>query len=81
MDWYVYIIHCKDGSYYTGITNALARRIEQHNTGKGAKYTKGRRPVKLVYHEQQQDRSSASMREIEIKSLSREQKENLIKDS
>ena len=55
--------------------------VKAHNAGKGAKYTKGRRPVKLVYHEQQQDRSSASMREIEIKSLSREQKENLIKDS
>ena len=78
MDWCVYILRCKDGSYYTGITNALDRRIEQHNTGKGAKYTKGRRPVELVYQEPQLNRSSASKRELEIKSLSREQKEDLI---
>jgi putative endonuclease len=79
MDWAVYILRCSDGSYYTGITNALTRRIEQHNSGKGAKYTKGRGPVELVYHEKQIDRSSASCREAEIKKLSKDQKETLIK--
>ena len=79
MDWCVYILRCKDGVYYTGITNALTRRIEQHNAGKGAKYTKGRRPVELVYQEAQQDRSSASRRELKIKALSRKQKESLIR--
>ncbi len=76
--WIVYILRCSDGSYYTGITNSLTRRIEQHNAGKGAKYTKGRRPVELVYHENQPNRSSASRREAEIKALSKKQKETLI---
>jgi len=78
MDWVVYILRCKDGSYYTGITNALTRRIEQHNAGKGAKYTKGRGPVELAYHEEQPDRSSASKREAAIKALSKKKKEALI---
>ncbi len=78
MSWVVYILRCSDGSYYTGITNSLDRRIEQHNAGKGAKYTKGRGPVELIYQEKHPDRSSASRCEIEIKKLSKNQKISLI---
>ncbi len=78
MDWIVYILRCCDGSYYTGITNSLDRRIEQHNAGKGAKYTKGRGPLELVYKEECPDRANASRRESEIKKLSRDQKISLI---
>lgn len=77
MSWGVYILRCCDGTYYTGITNSLDRRIEQHNAGKGAKYTKGRGPVELVYYEKQPDRSNASRRENEIKKLSKDHKESL----
>lgn len=76
--WVVYILSCRDGSYYTGITNDIERRIEQHNSGKGAKYTKGRTPVELVYSEECQNRSDASKRELQIKSLSKGQKLSLI---
>lgn len=75
----VYIIQCSDGTLYTGITNALERRIEEHNSSdKGAKYTRSRRPVKLVYQEKHSDRSSASKREYEIKKMSREKKKELL---
>ncbi len=68
--WYVYMLRCSDNSYYTGIAKDLSRRLQQHNNGpKGAKYTRSRRPVKLVYQEQQDDRSSALKREYEIKQL------------
>jgi len=74
-DWYVYIVKCSDNSLYTGITVDLERRVEEHNTSKkGAKYTKSRRPVHLVYSETHQDRSSASKRESAIKKLSRSEK-------
>jgi putative endonuclease len=67
--WYVYIVHCNDGSLYTGIAKALDARIAQHNVGAGAKYTRSRRPVRLVYSETAVDRSAALQREIEIKRL------------
>ena len=70
-DWFVYIVECADGSFYTGITNDLQRRVDEHNAGKGARYTRSRRPVVLRYHELQPDRSHASAREFRIKALSR----------
>lgn len=76
--WYVYILKCNDGTLYTGITNNLDKRVSSHNKGTGAKYTKTRLPVKLVYHEEATDRSEASKREYQIKKLSRLAKENLI---
>ncbi|MDE1463597.1 GIY-YIG nuclease family protein [Spartinivicinus poritis] len=77
-DWLVYIVECADNTLYTGITNNLERRINQHNTGTGAKYLKGRRPVKPVYIESGHDRSSASKRENSIKRFTRQQKIKLI---
>lgn len=78
MSWRVYILECADGSLYTGITNNLERRIEQHNTGTGAKYTRHRAPVELKYSETCADRSLASKRECAIKRLSRSKKLELI---
>ncbi len=78
MGWYVYILECSDTTYYTGITTDIERRIDEHTAGIGAKYTKGRGPLKLMYQEEYTDRSSASKREIEIKSLSKAQKFSLI---
>jgi len=76
--WYIYILVCSDKSLYTGITTDLERRIKEHNNSeKGAKYTRWRRPVKLIYSEEHTDRSSASKREIEIKKMTREEKEAL----
>ena len=77
-DWFVYIVECADRTFYTGITNDLERRIDEHNAGKGARYTRGRGPVALRYHELQPDRSRASTRECEIKALSRQGKQELI---
>jgi len=74
MNWQIYIVKCRDGSLYTGITNDLAKRIAAHNDGLGAKYTAARRPVRLVYSEASADRSSASKREIAIKRLARKAK-------
>jgi len=75
MSYYVYMVECADGTLYTGIAKDLQRRIEEHNhSHKGAKYTKTRRPVALVYTEECEDRSTASKREYAIKKLSREQK-------
>jgi putative endonuclease len=79
--YYVYIVQCADSSLYTGITTELERRIKEHNgSEKGAKYTKVRRPVHLVYSEKYPDRSAASKREYEIKKkMSREEKLAMIK--
>ena len=78
--WYVYMLCCSDDSYYTGITKDLCRRLQQHNTAQGgAKYTRSRRPVSLVYQEQQQDHSAALKREIEIKRLRPQAKRALAK--
>lgn len=76
---YTYILKCKDDSLYTGWTNDLKNRITSHNAGKGAKYTKARRPVELVYYEEFQTREEAMKREYAIKQLSRKEKEALIK--
>lgn len=78
MGFYCYILECADGTYYTGWTTDPERRERQHNTGRGARYTKTRRPVKLVYLEPQPDRSTAQKREIKIKKLSRARKEALV---
>ncbi|RXK03648.1 endonuclease [Arcobacter sp. CECT 8989] len=79
MSYFVYILECSDKSLYTGITTDVKKRLDEHNTSeKGAKYTKARRPVKLIYFEESQDRSSASKREYEIKKLSRSKKLQLI---
>ena len=76
---YTYILKCKDDSLYTGWTNDLKKRMTSHNAGKGAKYTKARRPVELVYYEEFQTREEAMKREYAIKQLSRKEKEALIK--
>lgn len=76
---FVYILRCADGTLYTGYTTELPRRIEMHNTGKGAKYTRGRGPVALLYAEEGESRSWGMRREGEIKSLTREEKEKLIR--
>ena len=78
MAWHVYIIECNDGSLYTGITNDLDKRITAHNDGRGAKYTKSRRPVRLRYSEPAADRKNASQREYAIKSLRKAEKMRLI---
>ena len=77
--WFVYIIRCVDGTLYTGITNELNRRCEQHNAGKASRYTRTRLPAVLVYQESQASRSSAQKRELEIKALTRLAKESLIR--
>jgi len=76
---YTYILRCSDGSLYTGWTNDIERRIEDHNAGRGAKYTKPRRPVELVYYEEYQTKEEAMKREYAIKRLSRSKKLQLIK--
>ena len=78
MKWVVYMLRCKDNSIYTGITNDLKKRIETHLSGNGSKYLRGKLPLKLVYRESFQDRSTASKREIEIKKLNKKEKELLI---
>lgn len=77
--WYVYILRCGDSTLYTGITDDVPRRLAAHRAGKGAKYTRGRGPLELVYTEQLPDKSAALRREIEIKRLRRAEKERLIK--
>ena len=71
---YTYILECADGTLYTGWTNDLEKRLLSHNTGKGAKYTRTRRPVKLVYAEAHEDKRNAMRREYQIKQLTRMQK-------
>ena len=79
MPYFVYIVQCSDATLYTGIAVDVAKRINEHNTSdKGAKYTKTRRPVTLVYKEEHPDRSSATKREMEIKRLSRGKKLKLL---
>jgi putative endonuclease len=76
--WYVYILECKDESLYTGSTTDVLRRLEEHNSGKGANYTRVRLPVRLVHKEEHPDRSNAQKREAQIKGLPRKQKLELI---
>ena len=78
--WHLYILRCKDGSLYTGITTDVEKRLEAHRSGKGAKYTRGRTPLELVYREECGDHSVALKREAEIKRLSREEKLKLIEN-
>ena len=75
---YTYIVKCSDETFYTGWTNDLEKRIEMHNSGKGAKYTKARLPVELVYYEAFDTKEEAMSREWHIKSLSRSEKQKLI---
>lgn len=76
--YFSYIMRCADGTLYTGYTDDIARREAMHNSGRGAKYTRSRLPVKMVYHESFATRSEAMKRECAIKRLSREQKLKLI---
>ena len=78
MTWSVYILKCSDKTLYTGITNNIARRLEDHESGNGAKYTKGRGPFKLVYQEFLKNRSLSTKRESEIKKLNKQEKFALI---
>ncbi|MCI9671488.1 MAG: GIY-YIG nuclease family protein [Lawsonibacter sp.] len=78
MLWYVYILRCGDGTLYTGITDDIPRRLAAHRAGKGAKYTRGRGSLELVYQEQAPDKSAALRREAAIKRLRRREKERLI---
>jgi len=78
MNWQVYIILCSDDTLYTGITTDLQRRFDQHASGRGAKYFRGRRPVEVVYREEGHTRSSAPRREREIKGMERPDKLALI---
>lgn len=76
--WFVYILECSDGSFYTGITNDLMRRVQQHNDGNASRYTRSRRPVTLRYHEPCDSRSHALIRECSLRLLSRKEKEALV---
>ena len=76
---YVYMVECKYGTYYTGYTNDIDQRTKKHNEGKGAKYLRGRAPVKLVWLKKFVDKSSALQHEIEVKKLSKEQKKELVR--
>ncbi len=78
---YTYILQCADGTLYTGYTNNLTKRVETHNRGKGAKYTRSRLPVKLVYFEIYSTKQCAMKREYEIKKFNRKQKLKLIENS
>ena len=79
--WKLYILRCGDGSLYTGITTDVQKRLAAHRSGKGAKYTRGRGPLELVYSEECGSHSDALRRELEIKRLPREEKETLIRQS
>jgi len=76
--WYLYILRCGDGSLYTGITTDVEARLLQHRSGKGAKYTRGRGPLEVVYTEECDDHSAALKRERAVKALPREEKEKMI---
>lgn len=77
-NWYLYILLCKDGSLYTGITNDVEKRLKAHREGRGAKYTRGRGPLTLVYQETCENRSHALRREAEVKRLKKSEKLHLI---
>lgn len=76
--WYLYMLRCRDGSLYTGITTDVERRLEAHRSGKGAKYTRGRGPLTLVYQERCGDHSRALRRELEIKALTAAEKNQMV---
>jgi len=76
--WYIYILRCNDGSFYTGSTTDISRRLNEHNSGKGGNYTVTRRPVELIYKEPSPSRSLAQKREAQIKRWSKEKKLALV---
>ena len=76
--WHLYILQCSDGSFYTGITKDIERRLKEHNQGRASRYTRARRPVRLLYQETCLDRTAALVRECKVKSLSRKAKEELV---
>ena len=78
--WYVYVLRCGDGTLYTGVTTDVQARLKTHRSGKGAKYTRGRLPLELVYEEVCEGKSQALKRELAIKALTREEKETMIKN-
>ena len=78
MAFFVYLLECRDKSYYCGYTNNLKRRLEEHNSGKGGRYTSTHRPVRLIYSEEQETIQSAMAREREIKKYARWEKEKLV---
>lgn len=80
-NWTVYILSCADSTLYTGCTNDLEQRLRKHQLGQGAKYTRGRLPIKLVYQEKSFTQSQALKRECQIKKLTRQKKINLIKNN
>lgn len=79
MNAYSYLLRCSDGSLYAGWTNDLEKRLKAHNEGCGAKYTRGRGPVQLVYYERHDDRQTAQVREYELKRLNKTAKEALVR--
>ena len=79
-NWYLYILRCKDGTFYTGITTDVEKRFCTHQAGKGAKYTRGRGPLELVYQEVCGSHSGALKREWEVKALPREEKMTMIQN-
>ena len=76
--WFLYILCCQDGTYYTGVTKDLERRLKMHNDGRASRYTRARRPVTLIYQEDCRGRAQALMRECAVKALSRKQKDQLV---
>ncbi len=80
MPHWIYVVECSDGSFYTGYTTDVQRRVAEHDAGDGAKYTRSRTPVELVHSERHESRSTAMSREHEIKQLSRAEKEQLVRD-
>ena len=78
-EWFVYIVECKNKAYYTGITNNINRRLSEHNSGNGGRYTRAFGPVKLLWKESHMNRSAASKREVQIKRCNRRNKEKLFK--
>ena len=79
--WHLYILRCADDTLYTGITTDVEKRLEQHRSGKGAKYTRARRPVRLVYFEEFASKEEAMRREWRLKQMSRARKEQLIREA
>jgi predicted GIY-YIG superfamily endonuclease len=77
-EWYFYMVRCRDNSLYSGITDNPEERVKKHNSGAGAKYTFSHRPVNLVYTEKHTNQSEARKREIQVKSWSKEKKEQLV---
>ena len=76
--WFLYILECSDGKFYTGITKDIVRRLKAHNSGKGATFTRVRRPVKIIYQETLKGRAQALIREFAVKALPRKKKEALV---